>query len=264
MPLCAQTAAAPPAQPLAQQPDLDELLRRTQENLWEYRGSIPDFFADEHVVSTMKQEGVREMKTTTDSVFRLVRSRTIGDEQTLNESREVRLVNKKPAHGDDLRGPAIFSGAFSSAPGVVSLEMSRCFDYTLESPTTLNKQPALVVGYIFRADMVHDDGCPGPDRESGRAWIDPTNFHILRIEMAIPNHVDNNGIHTLWQWTADFAPVDFDSRQFWMPKTITSRADANDGSAIWSFTATYSNYHKLTVKSRIVTDVEGNPPPPPQ
>jgi len=165
--------------------------------------------------------------------------------------------------------PAIFSGAFSSAPGVVSLEMSHCFEYSIEPPSQLNKQTgilasAVVVSFSFRPDMLKDDGCPGPEKQSGRAWIDPVNFHLLRIEMVIPNHVDNNGTHTLWSWSTDFAPVDFDSRQFWMPKTITSHAEANDGSAIWSFTATYSNYHKLTVKSRIVTDVEGNPPPPPQ
>lgn len=255
-PLRAQAASAPA------QPDLEELLRRTQDNLWEYRGSVPDFFADEHVVSTMKQDGGRDVKTTTDSIFRLVRSHTVGDEQTLNESREIRLIDKKPARGGDLRGPAIFNGAFSSAPGIVSLEMSRCFDYTLDpAAAMLNKQPTLLVSYNLRADMLGDDGCPGPERQSGRAWIDPASFHLLRIEAVIPNHIDNNGTHTLWSWTADFAPVELDSRQFWMPKTITSHAEANDGSAVWTFVATYSNYHKLTVRSRIVTDTEGNPPP---
>jgi uncharacterized heparinase superfamily protein len=46
-----------------------------------------------------------------------------------------------------------------------------------------------------------------------------------------------------------------------MPRTITSRADANDASGTWLFTATYSNYHKLNVSSRIITDVDKNPPP---
>jgi hypothetical protein len=113
--------------------------------------------------------------------------------------------------------------------------------------------------------MLKDESCPGPEKQSGKAWIDPVNFHLLRVEMVIPNHKDNHGIRELWTWAVDYAPVAFDSRQFWMPKTITSRAEANDGSAIWSFVATYSNYHKLTVNSRIITDVKDNPPAqPPQ
>jgi hypothetical protein len=40
-----------------------------------------------------------------------------------------------------------------------------------------------------------------------------------------------------------------------MPKTITSRADADDASATWEFLASYSGYHKLTVTSRIITDL---------
>jgi hypothetical protein len=240
-------------------PDLQDVLLRLQDNLWDYQANIPDFFADEHVVSTLKQEGRREVKTTTDSVFRLVRSHAIGEAHIFNESREIKLVNKKAARGSDIHGPAIFSGAFSTAPGVVSLEMSRCFDYNIDPPAELNKAPALLISYAFKPEMLTDDSCPGPEKESGRAWVDPTTFHVLRIEMVIPNHRDNNGTRSLWSWTVDFAPVAFDSRQFWMPKTIVSRAEANDGSAIWAFTATYSSYHKLTVKSHIITDVGDNP-----
>ena len=64
----------------------------------------------------------------------------------------------------------------------------------------------------------------GPEKLSGRAWIDPSNFHTLRVEMAVPNHRDNNGVLTLWTWSADYAPATFDDRQFWVPKTITSRS----------------------------------------
>ncbi len=108
----------------AAQPSMDEILRRLQENLWDYQANVPDFFADEHVVSTSKSEGARDMKTTTDSTFRLVRSHGIGEPHTFTESREVKLVNKKSAKGEELRGPAIFTGAFSTGLSVVSLEGS--------------------------------------------------------------------------------------------------------------------------------------------
>jgi hypothetical protein len=265
------SSALVPASVLAQQaapsgnqpapPALNDLLLRLQTNLWDYLSTVPDFFADEHVVSEVKQEGARGIKTTTDSVFRLVRSHAVGEAHIFTESREVKLVNKKPAKGEDLRGPAIFGGAFSSGITVVSLEMSRCFDYTLQPQGELDKAPALIVDYAFIPDMLNDDGCPGPEKESGRAYIDPVNFRLLRVEATIPRHKDNNGLTVLWRWSIDYAPVTFDNKQFWMPKTITSRADAFDASAIWNFTATYTNYHKLSVSSHIVTDTNANPPP---
>jgi hypothetical protein len=264
-------SALVPASVLAQQaapsanapatPELNDILLRMQTNLWDYLSTVPDFFADEHVVSEIKQEGARGIKTTTDSVFRLVRSHGVGEAHTFTESREVKLVNKKPAKGQELRGPAIFGGAFSSGITLVSLEMSRCFDYTLQPQGLLDKTPALIIDYAFKPDMLKDDGCPGPEKESGRAFIDPVNFRLLRVEDTVPRHKDNNGMTVLWRWSIDYAPVTFDGKQFWMPKTITSRADAFDGSAVWNFTATYTNYHKLSVSSHIVPDTTGNPPP---
>jgi hypothetical protein len=245
-------------------PPLNDILMHLQENLWDYLANVPNFFCDEHVVSLLKQPEARDVKTTTESVFRLVRSKRVGEAATFSESREVKTVNKHAAKGDEIHGPAIFSGAFSTAFGTVSLEMSRCFDYTLEPMGQLNKSPAIVVDYAMNPDMLHDDSCPGPEKQSGRAWIDPSSFHPLRVEMVIPNHIDNNGRRTLWTWAVDYAPVSFDAKQFWMPRTITSSAVANDAYATWSFTASYSNYHKLTVSSHILTDVGGNPAPPPE
>jgi hypothetical protein len=248
----AQTAQ--PAGSGATQPSLDEILRHLQENLWDYQANIPDFFADEHVVSILKQEGARDMKTTTDSTFRLARSHGIGEARTFKESREIRLINKKPAKGDEIHGPAIFTGAFSNGLGVVSLEGSNCYDYTLEPAGELNKAPAILIGYALKPDVLNDPSCQGPERQSGRAWFDPVNFHTLRIEMTIPNHKDNNGVRVLWTWVVDYAPVSFDNKQFWLPKTIASKAEAYNASGIWSFVASYSNYHKLTVSSRILPD----------
>jgi hypothetical protein len=258
----AQTLVAPDTP--APQPSLPDILMRLQENAWDYLSSVPNIFCDERVVSSMKQPETREKKTTTESTFRLVRTKAIGEAPTFSESREVKTVNKHAAKGDELQGPAIFSGAFSTASAVVSLEMSRCFDYTLQPPSQLNKTPALVVDYSLKPEMLQDDSCPGPEKQTGRAWIDPVSFHPLRVEMVIPNHIDNNGTRTLWRWAVDYAPVAFDSKQFWVPRTITSNAMSNDASAEWAFTATYTNYHKLTVSSRIIDDVGDKSASPPQ
>jgi hypothetical protein len=55
--------------------------------------------------------------------------------------------------------------------------------------------------------------------------------------------------------TADYAPVLLGGETFWMPSTIALRATSGKGTyheSVWSFQATYSNYHKLEVTSRIL------------
>lgn len=260
---CLTASPSVAQQPAPTAPSLQEVLLRLQENYWDYLSTVPDFFADEHVNSVLKQEGVRDIKTITDSVFRLQRVTSVGDAPTFNESREVKLVNKKAASGDQLRGPAIFTGGFSTAGGIVSLEMSRCFDYTLEPPSEFNKAPALLIDFALKRDLNPDDSCP-PEKQSGRAWFDPVTLHPLRVEMAVPSHLDNNRRRVLWTWSVEYAPVNFDAKQFWMPRTITSNAEANDASGTWLFTATYSNYHKLNVSSRIITDLKDQPAPSPK
>ncbi|MDE1176804.1 MAG: hypothetical protein PW789_09370 [Edaphobacter sp.] len=245
--------------PAAQAAALHAILVHQQSSLWDYEANVPNLFAEEHVVSTLKQKGARDMKRTTDSTFRLVRVHAPGESTTFSESREIRLVNKKPVQGGDLGGPAIFSGAFSAGVGVVSLEMSRCFDYTMEPTAMLGGTSAVVIDYAIKADAEND--CPGPESRSGRAWFDAQSDQLLRIEMSVPHHWDESS-HTrsLWTWSVDYAPVNFESRTFWMPKTITSKAEANDTAATWMFTASYSNYHRLTVTSRIIADVGDDAP----
>ena len=244
-------------------PTLDALVRQLQDNAWDYRTNVPDFFADEHVVSSMKQEGAREVKTTSDSIFRLVRSHGIGETHNLTESREIKLVNKKPATSSNLQGPAVFTGGFSTAPIIVSLEMSHCFDYALEEPTPLDKQRMppdrqrmLLISYTITDEGLHDESCPGPEKQSGRVFVDPETLRLVRFEMVLPNHKDVINGRMLWRWSVDFAPVTLDNHQFWLPKTITSHSEANNGAGVWEFTATYSNYHKTEVRSRILTESE--------
>lgn len=244
---------------------LHEILVHLQENLSDYLSNVPDFFCDEHVVSDITlPKRKRTFRTTTDSIFRLRRSEESGQSGALRESREVKSVNGAISTGKRVQGPAVFTGAFSGALSVVSLEMSHCYDYTLESPGQLGDTPVVAVAYAIKPRALSDPTCPGPDKESGRAWIDPRTFHLLRIEMRTPNHRIDPDILVLWSWAVDYSPVTFDNRQFWMPKTISTRARANDMPVVWSFTANYSEYHKLTVTSHIITDIGDDPAPPPQ
>ena len=250
----------------AQQPEeisLNDILIRMQANLANYLNNVPNFFCDEHVDSDLQQPGATRMKTVTDSIFRLRRSTDSGGQLSFTESREVKTIDKRPAQGEAIHGPAIFSGAFTNAASVVSLEMLHCYDYSLEPNGRLGNTPAIVVAFVSQESALTDKSCPTPERESGHAYIDPKDLHLLRVEARIPNHETVNNVLALWTWEIDYAPVTFDAKKFWMPKTIASKAEANDNRAVWSFTAKYSNYHKLTVTSHIITDL-GDAPSPPQ
>lgn len=236
---------------------LNDLLIRMQSNFSDYLANVPNFFCDEQVDSSIEQRNYpTPEKTVTTSIFRLRRSTTAAGEDSFSESREIKTVNKVPAKGENLQGPAIFSGAFVNAMGVVSLEMMHCYDYQLEPHGQLGKTPAIIVDYVIQDSAVNDKSCPSFAQESGRAYIDPHDFHLMRTEMRVPDHVVLPGTHALWTWAVDYAPVTFDTKQFWMPRTIVSKAEANDRITVWSFAAKYSNYHKLTVTSHIVTDVD--------
>jgi hypothetical protein len=257
---------------VAQQPEaegaetltLNEILIRMQANLADYLNNVPNFFCDEQVDSDLQQSGAPNMKTVTDSIFRLRRSTNTEGQTSFTESREIKKVNKQAARGEDIHGPAIFSGAFTNAAATVSMELLHCYDYTLEPPGHFGKSPAIVVAFIATDAALTDKSCPTAERESGRAYIDPKDFHLLHVEARIPNHEAVNGVLTLWTWEIDYAPVTFDARHFWMPKMIASKAEANDNRAVWSFRARYGNYHKMTVTSHIITDLDGTGAAPPQ
>jgi hypothetical protein len=259
-------AASVAAMCFAQQPapasapstlSLHDILVRLQGNLTDYLTNVPSFFCNERVVSNRKQPGLPDKRTTTDSIFRL-RRKSVG-ESALSESREIKTVDGIHANGENLHGPSIVNGVFASGANVVSLEMSRCFNYKLEAPGTLNKATAIIISFNAKPQIPSNESCSSVENQSGRAFIDPVTLHTERVETRVPNHQVSADQKVLWTWAVDYAPVSFANKQFWMPKTIVSRADANDGSATWTFTANYSGYHKLSVSSRIITDLKNDP-----
>ncbi len=247
---------------------LDAILIRLQNNLAVYRTTVPDFFCDEHVVSTMYIQHEPYGRTTTDSIFRLRRSeagKSLTDKaatyRSLHrfiESREIKTVDKKPAKKQGLSGPAIFAGAFSNALQVVSLELGDCYNYHLVPHQRLHRHPILVVDYALKSTAIDNQACPGPEMHRGRAFIDPQTMEIVRLEQRTPDHEINPGVYGPWTWSIDYDEVIFNDKPFWMPKIVTSIATAKDSRFEWTFVATYRNYHKLTVTSHILPDVDYN------
>lgn len=256
----AWVALRPAVAQQARTPTLDDLLQRLESNLLHYDNAVPSFFCDEHVVSRV-DPGLRPENTVSDSVFRLKRVVNADHTITLNESREVKTVNGEPATSQDIDGPSVLSGAFEGGLAVVSLNQRACMRYTLQRAKR-NGPPA---GYVvrFASDLIpgNSANCLLQEKSEGSVSIDPSTMQITHMEFTTPHHViipgDDYESKVVGEWviSVDYAPAVLDGETFWMPATISSRATSGKGTyhaVVWSFRATYRNFHKLEVTSRIV------------
>jgi hypothetical protein len=261
--LLACTMAVPAA---AQQLDplsLDDILLRLESNLHEYDAQVPSFLCDEHVVSQILSN--RSQTTVTDSVFRLKRTVKSDHTTVLDESRDIKKINGRPALGDNLEGPSVLSGAFSGGLAIVSQSQKACMNYKLKPIKPDHLNDPYIVQFATVPSPEHIAECLLQETGSGRIFIDPATMQIKRMELTAPQHVlnfsgtlaDGRPIPPaigIWTIAIDYTPILLGGRSFWMPSTITSNMVAN--LTTWSFEAHYANYHKLEVTSRIVPSTE--------
>jgi hypothetical protein len=252
--LCAQRASVP---------TLEEILERLETNLNHYDTSIPSLFCDEHVISQV-EPGLRNQDTITDSVFRLKRTPNPDHTTTLVESREIKNVNGKPPTSQDMDGPTLLSGAFEGGLAVVSLNQTVCMNYTLQRINRKRPTEPYIVRFATVLTSQNTAKCLLQENSKGRVFIDPASMQITHLELTTPHHVINSGNSYespgvgKRELTVDYAPVVL-GETFWMPSTITMSITSGSGtfhSIVWSFRATYRNYHKLEVKSHILSGFE--------
>jgi hypothetical protein len=79
-------------------------------------------------------------------------------------------------------------------------------------------------------------------------------MQVTRMELRAPNHAINPAEVGMWYISINYAPILLVGQTFWMPTALTSTATPNDvyTPTVYSFSARYSDYHKLEVTSRIV------------
>jgi hypothetical protein len=83
--------------------------------------------------------------------------------------------------------------------------------------------------------------------------IDPSSMQIIHLEQQRPRHDEGSGRPVAWSWSIDYARVTMDGKHFWLPKTISSKSSSLDGGGYkWSFLATYTNYHLMTVTTTVL------------
>jgi len=248
----------------ARTPTLEEILQRLDAHLNHYDARVPSLFCDEHVVSE-RQHGPRSEETVTDSVFRLKRTSNADRTTTLAESREIKTVNGKPATSQDIDGPTMLSGAFEGGLAVVSLKQSVCTNYKLQRIHKKRSTDPYIVSFATVLMPQNTAGCLLKEDSKGRAFIDPASMQITHMELTTPHHTITEGDTYTSPFvggrviTVDYAPVLLGRETFWMPSTIVLRVTNGPGTfhkTVWSFRATYRNYHKVEVKSRVLPGFE--------
>ena len=249
----------------AQTPTPNEILQRLEANLNHYDAGVPSFFCDEHVISSEVMSGARDQITVTDSVFRLKRNPRPDHTTTLVESREIKNVDGKPATSQQMDGPTLLSGAFEGGLAVVSLNQTSCINYTLERIDRNRPAEPYIVRFATVLTPQNTASCLLQENSKGHIFIDPASMQITRLELTTPHHTIIRGDAFTSRvvgervLAVDYAPVVLGGESFWMPSVITSRDTSGSGTfhaVVWSYRATYRNYHKLEVTSRILPGSE--------
>jgi hypothetical protein len=229
-------------------PTLGEILQRLQENLDRYDSTVPSFFCDEHVESG---------GAVTNSTILLKRIPRPDDNVILRESREVKTVNGKPATADSADGGILLDGVFSNGLELVSMSQQACMDYSLKSINPEHSKDTILVEFTSVAAGERSPACLMQEDVSGSVLIDPKTMQITRMQFHAPHHIIGTGMGYL-NVTVEYAPVELDGKSFWLPTRISERMA--DRRFSWRYDATYRNYHKMEVTSRILP-LEKTPTP---
>jgi hypothetical protein len=252
----------------AKTPTLEDILGRLEANLNHYDTSVPSLFCDEHVVSSQMAPKERDQSTITDSVFRLKRTSGPDHRTTLAESREIRSIDGKPATSQNMDGPTLLSGAFEGGLDVVSLNQTACMNYELQPINRRRPTEPYVVRFSTIASPRNPADCLLQEKSKGRVFIDPATMQVTHLELNTPRHTIVRGdsftspVVGKRVITVDYAPVMLGGETFWMPSSINMRVVSGAGTfhmVVWSYQATYRNYHKMEVTSRILPGIAPAP-----
>ena len=266
---------------------LGSILAALDANVAGYSHTVPSFFCSERVDSEMEPApdpgGVR--RTIIDATFRVRRSTDADGHPTFKESRSLKSIDGKPPppgadEGPELIGPVAVFGVFSYGMDLVSGKGEACFRYRLHPPRKGRPTDRIVIEFEDLPARERSVGCPSNGKLSGRAFVNPSNLRMVRLETKASDHTSLEGMKETWNWAVDYAPVTLSGKTYWMPSAIHSKSvrDEADGPGVvvsnggggkrggstttmgssvgrpltYTLEARYSDYHLLTVSSRIV------------
>jgi len=271
---------------------LATILATLEANVVSYDRSVPSFFCSEHANSQMEPTpdagGVR--RTLIDSTFRVRRLTEADGQITFKESRSLKSIDGKPPPPDSgsdieesssLIGPVAVFGVFSNGLTLVTAKGEACFRYRLRQQRKARPGDRIVIEFEELPPRQRAEGCPTNGKISGRAFVSPDTVRLVRLETKTRDHLSEEGVRETWDWAVDYAPVALSGKTYWMPAAIHSKAvrDQADAPGVvvssggggrrgggstptmgapvgrpltYTLDAKYSDYHLLTVSSRIV------------
>ena len=252
---------------------LDEILNRAQANIESYRTSVPNVYCTEHAIANRKipnsspvsggaapggstptpREATIEDSSESSAIFRLKRLPEPSDKGLFEESRisqHVTYTSDAPGY-EQFGIPALLYGVFSNGLNILSPEGRQCFSFILRK---IKQGKPIVVEF---ADLPSDQraaACLAFQNGRGIIQIDPETMHVTQIERNVPHHVLVGDIKGDWTWKEKYSPVTLMGKTFWLPNSITSRSVSSDQRSIWTFDATYKDYHLFYSTTHILPD----------
>ncbi len=229
------------------QPAIEQVLSQLETNTEKYTASVPSFTCDEHITSQEIHAGKLKHETVVESTFRV--SRSVREAGVLEESREVRDVNRKPSAGKKLNLPLAFSGGFSGAlTKFLSDSHRQCFSYRQESSSAEN----LSFSFVANEGSLEKPACRSIQRgTTGKVIVNAAAMQVTHIERTVPFPVGKDP-SVLSTAAVDFAPVKLNETIYWLPVTVTAFTAETAMTDGLRFKAAYSSYHQFAATSTIV------------
>jgi hypothetical protein len=256
--LCAQTRQPAQPKPITSQP-VEDLVDQLVANASVYRANLPSLIVDEDIVSNLTILGIYTKHAEAHATFRAIRK---SDDSSLDESREITILNGKPVKpGDNPTLPVVLFGGFGRFQDMFFSPQHRpCFNFVLEPP---NPRAPLQIDITLKPNAATIPGCErGLTGLTGIARIDPASGYLIHLERTIPPDIAAKFNHATFG-SVDSGPTQIGDRVFWLPITVTGDVIENKGKQKGRFTAYYSNYHRYTATSTILpatsTPTEPNP-----
>jgi hypothetical protein len=144
---------------------LDQLLSQIVVNTERYSATVSSFICNEHILSQKVHEGKIKRETTVDAVFSVTRSTAKAD--TLEESREIKLIDGRPAAGKTMIMPLSPAGTRMSKRRRSSVQCNRCS----QSPRLLAiSDPLILPHYRSPLSKRVADSYAACSRLASRTW----------------------------------------------------------------------------------------------
>lgn len=243
-------------------PELQRILNTLANNREFYSSHIPDFFCAEHVVSHLDtgKHFERQQIEVSDSTFRLQRVTSSTRSPLLIESRGQMRINGTASSRTELGGPLALINVFSRALDDTSSNQVGCAKYVLEGSRGSQSGDLVKIHFESVPGRPGTSGCAFAEFASGTVTFDQHTQQTTQIDVTVPSHLITTNYFGKWNLSVRYGPVALGENTYWLPQRVTSTlVPVDEENVVWWFTATYSNFHKYDVKSRILVPSQAKP-----